>query len=209
MWVKSSVRAVEDWWFETTRSVQTSGNEHTPKSSKIMGELRDGNIYGPVRVANARKALHDLPIDDYSGYTFIDIGSGKGRALFVAAELPFQKVLGIEYSVDLHEIAQENIRRWSHIRQKCRAIESVYANAADFEFPNQKLVLYLFNPFGPDVMNHMLANLERSLEKDPRHVVMVMLWPEQSQIVARMPWMHVYKQTRQYHIYQTSLPDGK
>lgn len=204
MWVKSSVRAVEDWWFETTRSVRTSGNEHTPKSSKIKGELRDGHIYGPVRVANARKALHDLPIDDYSEYTFIDIGSGKGRALFVAAELPFRKILGVEYSVDLHEMALENIRRWSHMRQKCSDIESVHANAADFEFPNQKLVLYLFNPFGQDVMNRMLANLERSLERNPRHVVIVMLWPEQSQIVARMPWMHLYKQTRQYHIYQTS-----
>lgn len=203
MSIKSYIRTVEDWWFDTTRSVQTCGNEHTPKPWRASGELRDSNIYGPVRVANARRALRDLPIENYSEYTFIDIGSGKGRGLFLAAELPFRKVIGVEFSTDLHELALANIERFNHTKQKCHEIESIQANAAEFEFPDQKLLLYLFNPFGPDIMGRMLANLERSLEKTPRHVVILMIWPEQSHIVAQMRGIQIYKQTRRYHVFQT------
>lgn len=206
--IKSCVRLVEDWWFDTTRLVQTSGNEHTPKASTVVGEIKDSNIYGPVRVANARAALRELPVKDYSEYTFIDIGSGKGRMLFVAAELPFRRVLGVEYSTSLHELARVNIQRFSHMRQKCRDIESVQANATDFEFPNQKLVLYLFNPFGPEVMGRMLANLEQSLDQAPRHIIIVMLWPELSHMVAQVRGMQLYMQTHRYHIFQAFPPDS-
>jgi SAM-dependent methyltransferase len=167
-----------------------------------VGELR-GNIYGPVRAANAHAALRDLPIRDFSQYTFLDIGSGKGRVLFIAAEYPFRRIIGVEYATDMHELALENLRRYKHRKQRCADIQSVSANAAEFEFPNENLVLYLFNPFGPEIMQRMLANLQRSLESDPRHVVIVMLWPEQSSVVEQMPAMHVYKKTRRYHIYQT------
>src|SRR5260370_6120922 len=89
--LKERVRAGEDWWFDTTRRVQTSGLVRRPEASKIVGEIRDSHMYGPVRVANAHAALRDLPLGgaqnagggDYSKYTFIDVGSGKGRVLFL------------------------------------------------------------------------------------------------------------------------------
>jgi len=136
-------------------------------------------------------------------FTFIDLGSGKGRALFIAAEYPFRKVLGVEYSTEIQQAALENIRCYSHPRQRCRDVESVVANAAEYEFPDGNLVLFLFNPFGPEIMRLMLANLQRSLEQKPRHVVILMLWPEQAQLVAEMPGMRTYRQTRRYHIYET------
>lgn len=202
--LKSCVRAVEDWWFDTSRSVRTSHNERAFDASKIVGHLRDSLTYGPVRVANARAALHVLPIRDCSQYTFIDIGSGKGRVLFLAAELPFRKVLGVEFATELHREACDNIRRYNWFKQKCPSIESINADAAEFEFPNDNLVIYLFNPFGPEIMTRMLANLARSIEETPRHVIILMLWPEQSRLVEQMPGIEVYKKTRRYHIYQTA-----
>src|SRR5260370_4537267 len=80
--LKLRERAAEDWWFDTTRSVQTSGVLPRSNPSDVVGELKDGRQYGPVRAANARTALRELPIKNYSAYTFIDIGSGKGRVLF-------------------------------------------------------------------------------------------------------------------------------
>ncbi len=205
--LKLRVRAVEDWWFDTTRSVQTSGVLPRSKPSEVVGELKDGRQYGPVRAANARTALRELPIKNYSDYTFIDIGSGKGRVLFVAAEQPFHKVQGVEFATSLHEEALANIQRYNHRGQRCSNIESINANAAEFEFPNENLVIYLFNPFGPEIMNPMLANLERSIAQHPRHVIILMLWPEESHLVARMPCMKIYKQTRRHHIYQTADPN--
>lgn len=63
-------------------------------------------------------------------------------------------------------------------------------------------MIYMFNPFGPEILSRMLANLERSLQRCPRHVVVLMLWPEHSAVVAGMEWMREYRRTRRYHIYQ-------
>ncbi len=202
--LKTRVRACEDWWFDKTRRVRTAGDVPKPDASKIVGEIRDSHtFYVPVRVANAHAALRDLPISNYSQYTFIDVGSGKGRVLFVAAEYPFRRVIGVEFATDLHEQAVANIKKYRHLGQRCVDIESVPADAAEFEFPNENLVLHLFNPFGPEVMKRMLANLQMSIERHPRHVIVVMLWPEWSDLVAQMPGMQAYRQTRRHHIYQT------
>ena len=201
--MRSYVRGLEEWWFDTTRHVRTAGNVRLRDAGTLVGEIRDSEMYGPVRAANAHTALRDLPCGDLSEYTFIDMGSGKGRMLFVAAEYPFRKVVGVEFSNDLHEQAVANIGSYKHGRQRCGEIESVLANAATFEFPDEKLVIYMFNPFGPEIMHAMLANLKRSLERSPRHVVVVMLWPERADVVAGMPWMRKYRQTRRYHIYST------
>jgi SAM-dependent methyltransferase len=213
--VKERVRACEDWWFDTSRHVQTSGLVARPPASKIVGEISDSYIYGAVRVANAHAALRDLPLGGaqglgaggggFSQYTFIDMGSGKGRMLFVAAEYPFRKVIGVEFSNDLHEEAVANIKRYKYPGQRCADIESVHADAAEFEFPDENLVIYMFNPFGPEVMGRMLANLERSIERHPRHVVVVMLWPEHSDLVAQMRGVRVYRQTRRHHIFEAGV----
>jgi cyclopropane fatty-acyl-phospholipid synthase-like methyltransferase len=202
--VKERVRACEDWWFDTTRHVQTSGLVARPAASKIVGEIKDSYIYGPVRVANAHAALRDLPLGggDYSRYTFIDMGSGKGRVLFVAAEYPFRKVIGVEFSNALHDDALANLKRYKFPRRRCADIEPVHVDARDFEFPNDNLVIYLFNPFGPEVMERMLANLEKSLERHPRHAIVVMLWPDHSDVVERMAIMRVYRKTRRHHIFE-------
>jgi SAM-dependent methyltransferase len=201
--VKGRVRACEEWWFDTTRRVKTAGDVGIPEASGVVGEIRDSQIYVPVKVANAHAALRDLPIEDYSQYTFVDVGSGKGRMLFVAAEYPFRRLVGVEFATDLHELAVENIAQYRYAAQRCREIESVHADAAEFEFPDGNLVVYLFNPFGPEVMGRMLANLERSIERQPRHVVVVMLWPENAELVAGMRGMEMYRQARRHHIYQS------
>jgi SAM-dependent methyltransferase len=218
--LKGRVRACEDWWFDTVRGVKTSGDAAAPEAAGVVGEIRDSHIYAPVRVANAHAALRDLPIGssnggdskdrdshgtDYSHYTFVDVGSGKGRMLFVAAEYPFRRVIGVEFSNVLHEEAVANIRRYKHSKRRCGDIESVHADAAEFEFPDENLVIYMFNPFGPEVMGRMLANLERSIERHPRPVMVVMLWPEHSELVAGMRGVRVYRETRRHHIYQLGV----
>ena len=104
-------------------------------------------------------AAGTIPID------VLSVGSGKGRVLFVAAEYPFRKVIGVEFSNALHDDAVANLKRYRFPKRRCADIEPVHADAREFEFPNDNLVIYLFNPFGEEVMEGMLANLERSLER--------------------------------------------
>jgi SAM-dependent methyltransferase len=201
--ITSFVGKAEEWWFDTTRSVETCGKVKAFGTSKTVGEVRDSLTYIPVRVANARAALRELPISNYSQYTFIDVGSGKGRLLFVAAEFPFRKAQGVEFVIDLHEQACDNIRRYNCRRNKCAQIESINANAAEFEFPDEPLVICLNNPFGPEVLSRMLANLKRSIERRPRNVIVLLIFPKLAPLIREMPAMQLYKQTRRHCIYQT------
>lgn len=201
--IRTAVRSVEDWWFDTSRGVRTAGNVSFHETGDTVGQARDGEIYAPARVANARAALRALPIRDPSPYTFIDLGSGKGRMLFVAAELPFSRIIGVEFSASLHKKAVQNLTQFRFRKQGCKHIESVLSDAAEYEFPEGNLVLYLFNPFGADTIRRVLANLERSLQRSPRHVLILLLWPQNEHLFANMNFMRLVCATRRYQIYQT------
>jgi len=56
------------------------------------------------------------------------------------------RIVGVELIAELHRAAQQNIREYRSPTQRCIQIESVIADAREFELPEEPLVLYLFNP---------------------------------------------------------------
>lgn len=196
------VRAAEDLWFDRTRHVSTTGCEAKPEASRIVGPRADSKIYGAARATNVRAALGDLPVKDLASYTFLDMGSGKGRALFIAAEYPFRRILGVEYDRAMHQVAQRNIATFRHAGRRCHSIESIHANAAEYQFPDGDLVLHLFNPFGPEILGAMLRNLQAAITRQPRSVFLLMLWPEHADIVVRCPWLRKARETRRYILFE-------
>jgi SAM-dependent methyltransferase len=103
-------------------------------------------------------------------FTFIDLGSGKGRTLLMASDYPFRRIVGVELLPSLHKIAQENLRLYKSESQKCFALESICADATDFPLPQDPLVIFLFNPFPESGMRKVVSNLEQSLRAHPRPV---------------------------------------
>jgi hypothetical protein len=57
----------------------------------------------------------------------------------------------------------ENLSKYRSESQKCFALESICADATEFPFPAEPIVLYLFNPFPEAGLKRMIANLELSL----------------------------------------------
>jgi hypothetical protein len=125
------------------------------------------SAYQPTEPVAFREMLDNLQID-YREFTFIDLGSGKGRTLLMASDYPFRRILGVELLPELHRIAQENIRVYTSEAQACCAMESIWADARDFQFPAEPIVLYLFNPLFESALSEVMRNLERSLYEDPR-----------------------------------------
>jgi SAM-dependent methyltransferase len=70
-----------------------------------------GRGYSPAPHHSLRKTLERIDID-FEQFTFIDFGSGKGRSLLVAAEYPFDQIIGVEYSHRLSEVAEKNFRTY-------------------------------------------------------------------------------------------------
>ena len=92
-------------------------------------------------------------------YTFVDVGAGKGRALLLASELPFRRVIGVELNEDLARIAQRNNAAWSRITHSRPKIRVMQKDAADFRWPRSPLLVYLNNPFDCELMEHLEAQI--------------------------------------------------
>jgi SAM-dependent methyltransferase len=106
-------------------------------------------------------------------FTFIDFGCGKGRVLLVASEFAFRRIIGVEFAPSLAETARQNLRRYRGRRQKCSQIEVITADATECELPQQPLVLYFFSPFAPTVMAQIVQNIEESLRRCPRQLLVL------------------------------------
>lgn len=198
--------AVEDQWFDRTHHVRTMGDVSLWQAGIADADKADSELYVPARPANIRDALRDARIADASQYTFVDFGSGKGRAIFVAAEQPFRRIVGVEFSAKLHAEACRNVQTFRFRGQDGSRIEPLHQNAMEFAFPEGPLVLYLFNPFGAATMQVVLDHLEQSLLRDPRHVIVILLWPRCGDQVARVQGMQRVCATRRHEIFEAHRP---
>jgi SAM-dependent methyltransferase len=122
-----------------------------------------------------RKMMEKLPAP-VEGLTFVDFGSGKGKAVLLAAAFAFRRVIGIELWPDLHEIAQENLRRYRG-ELRCRSVELLCCDAADYSIPEEPAVLYFFNPFKESVLSRVLENVRASLARNPRPLFVIFYAP--------------------------------
>jgi hypothetical protein len=161
------------------------------------------STYQPTEPALFQEMMASLPIE-FDQFTFIDLGSGKGRTLLMASEYPFRKIVGVELIAELHHAAQENIREYKSPTQRCVQIESLCADASEFVFLDTPLVLYLFNPLPEAGLRRMIRNLEKSLERSPRPVLLLYHNPVMDGILAASGALVRATGTGQYSVFTAS-----
>lgn len=94
-----------------------------------------------------------------SAYTFVDVGAGKGRAVLLAAETPFRKVIGVELNEDLARTARQNTARWSSQTRSRARVRVMQADAMEFRWPRGPLLVYLYNPFACELVERVATKL--------------------------------------------------
>jgi len=161
--------------------------------------------YQPTDPAFFREMMASLPIA-FDEFTFVDLGSGKGRTLLMASEYPFRKILGVELIAELHCAAVENIRAYRSPTQRCAQFEAVCGDACLFVFPETPLVLYLFNPLPEAGLQRVIRNLEQSLEQSPRPVWIVYHNPLLEAALGGSSWLEKARVAPQYSVYRTKRP---
>ena len=170
--------------------------------SRLLGMFH--SPYQPTEPTLFREMLASLtqarPTIDFREFIFLDIGAGKGRALLLAADYPFRRILGIELLPELRRVAVENIARYKSDSQRCFAVDCLLGDAVDFPFPPEPTVLYLFNPLPQAGLIRMIGNLERSLEEHPRPVFVIYHNPLLEPVLARSAFKRIAG-TPQYSIY--------
>jgi hypothetical protein len=66
----------------------------------------DCNDYLGIDPTRFKQVMAGLEIA-FENFTFIDFGSGKGRALLLASEFPFRGIIGLEFAPELHRWPRE------------------------------------------------------------------------------------------------------
>jgi SAM-dependent methyltransferase len=184
-----------DWEYRVNTTSGTVG-WHT----RLLGLFH--SPYQPTDPALFREMMASLPIE-FDQFTFVDLGSGKGRTLLMASEYPFRRIVGVELIAELHRAAQQNIRDYRSPTQRCAQSESILADAREFELPPEPLVLYLFNPLPERALSEVLQRLEKSLARVPRPVWVVYHNPLRETALGASGFLKKAGGTLQYSVYRT------
>lgn len=109
-----------------------------------------------------------------SEYSYLDIGSGKGRTVLLASEMGFKLCLGVEFASFACEIARKNVQ--SYIGSGAQRSPCLIVNdcATKFEFPAGNLVLFFNNPFSDEIWRQVVPRLVAIANQD-RDVTVILI----------------------------------
>jgi SAM-dependent methyltransferase len=170
-------RAEAELTFDKTHNIETAGYAGRASLTIESPNWQHGLDYYPIDPDEFHTMFRDIDID-FSRFTFVDFGAGKGRAVLLASHYPFARIIGVEFSKELVEIARRNIANYSGPTLRRNAMEMHYGDATEFQIPNGPVVIYLYNPFGKELMEKLVNNVRVSLEREPRDFIVLYNTPE-------------------------------
>jgi len=168
--------------------------------ARLLGLLN--SPYQPIEPVLFQQIMHSLDVD-FRNFTFVDIGSGKGRALLLASECPFLHIVGVELLPELNEIAQENNRHFRSSHQEGAPIDTICGDAAKFVFPAGPLIVLLNNPLPPTGLRAVISNIEAALNEMPRLVFVIYANPMLESIVRESHVLEKIGGTLQYALFRS------
>lgn len=148
----------------------------TPGEAALPAERRAGaTMYLPSMDSDIDAMLEALGWSNelVRAATFVDVGSGKGRAVFLAAQRPFREVVGVELSPLLHGIAESNLARMRAADALVAPVRLTLADATAIEVPRGPLIVYLYHPFREPIAAKVIDRIVASIASAPRPVAIL------------------------------------
>ncbi len=163
--------------FDAAHGVETGGL--VPAGGLITGHTSDRHVTAYYGVApSILRQMVELwrettPKHPTARYCFVDVGAGKGRAMLVASELGFRRIIGVELNPAMADIAQANIDHWvgghadDNTAPAIAPVRLMEQDALEFEFPAAPCVVFLFHPFEAPLMKQFLRRIETQFAGRP------------------------------------------
>lgn len=108
-----------------------------------------------------------------------------GRALLLAAEMPFRRVVGVELHPTLAGIARKNLFIWRKASRTQTNTRISCCDATEFALPAGPCLVFLFNPFGAAVLRRVLRRTSVDLAQRPRAFDLLYVNNEQEAVLER------------------------
>jgi len=204
-----TAHVLSERYYERRHGIYTAG---TVAAADLDVRNPDVSVYMPTDYRGFKRAMGKIAIDPRQD-VFLDMGSGMGRVLVLAATYPFLKVIGVEASGKLNSIALENLRR-AHRLLRCLDVQVVQVDAADYAVPPEVTCIYFYNPFGNASFSQVLANIRASFQKTPRTMKIIYKNPACSAALQEASgWLHKRAEYKAYGgpfcIYEVGNGEGR
>jgi SAM-dependent methyltransferase len=154
-----------------------SGHPHDRNATAYYG------VAPSIFHALLRRWKRSGPAASLDETTFVDIGAGMGRAVLLAGEMPFRRVVGVELNPTLIGIARRNLAAWRRSGRARAHMRLVCGDAAEFAFPEGPCLGFLFNPFGGAVMKRFLRSVTRQFVDRPKQFDLLYVNNEQEGVL--------------------------
>jgi hypothetical protein len=147
------------------------------------------------------KAFAQLDIDPRR-YSFLDYGSGKGKAMLMASDYPYKTIIGLEYAKRLHDIAAENCRTYRNPDQKCHSLKPILVDVLEYTPPPGPIVCFMCNPFDHTTLRTVFNNWRTRFESGEREIRILYLnmrnIDESAEVLDNQNWLTPVAQNQRY-----------
>lgn len=131
----------------------------------------------------------------------VDFGCGKGRMLFYVYDNYKIPVTGIELLGTTFDELTRNVEGYS----KSSGIEwpdirTVFGHAEKYQIQDDENIFYFFNPFCLNIFKQCIRNIEKSIDKNPRDVDVILYYPL-DEFISFMEKATIFRRGIQVRIY--------
>jgi protein-L-isoaspartate O-methyltransferase len=144
------------------------------------------NPYEPLPHVVIRSILRRLSLSEED--IVCDLGCGKGRMLCCLARHPVKLCLGVEIDEDLAAMARANLARQRRLRSP---VEIRVGDAVETDLSGVT-VLFLYNPFGAEVLREVLTNLRACAASRPARLLIIYAAPAHLSVFGEFPEFRIF-----------------
>lgn len=122
--------------------------------------------------------------------SIVDIGCGKGRAMYYMHKFPFKSIGGVEISPSLTSICINNFKKLNYTN--CFVYN---VDACQFKEYDSYNYIYFYNPFSGQILEQCMKNIQESLLRNPRKIKIIYHNPVYDSVVQD----HSFHLVKKYH----------
>lgn len=182
-------------WHEAKRgpryNINTIKRAELEKFTIAEGDISKSSPYEAVNYYILEDLLKNFRMFFPGEKSLVDVGSGKGRVLVVAAHFGFTQITGVDFAKELCKEAEKNIEK---IKTKFPDVSFriIWKNILNYQLGPDDKVFFLFNPFNKEILEKFVDNIELSVKKHPRPVYFIYASPKHKEVLVEKKFDIVY-----------------
>ena len=182
-------------WHEIKRGPKYNVNTIKPVSLEALtiaeGDISKSSPYEALNYYILETLLENFRKLFPGEKSILDIGSGKGRVMVVAAHYGFINITGVDFARELCAAAERNINK---IKAQFRDTTfTIYCkDILNYTIDKSDKVFFLYNPFNNEIMEKLLEKIDRSVKEHSRTIYFIYANPQQKEILIQKCYTEVF-----------------